>query len=392
MKICLVNEEYPNETNFGGIATYQKLMAESLNALGHQVTVICRSLDYDKQYIENGIKIIRIYIDNSLKDYEKIVQYRKKVAYQLMDLENKDMIDVIECAEWGAELIEYLNYRKTPIVVRLHTPLHIWAEHNQCMLTKTVHENMLLWEKLIIEGADVVTSCTQDLKNKVVSLMNITRQDIQVIPNPANLSNFYPKVLNRTLSNMILFCGSLEMRKGVHVLAKAIPLILSNIDATFMFVGKDTKRNDKSISMRNYIYQTVPECFHSKMEFLGQINNIDLVDIYHTARMAVFPSLYENFPYVVLEAMACQIPIIGSKSGGMPEMIENEVSGLLYSPPDEIELASLIIRIWKDKDFASQCAINAEQSVQTRYEPIAIAKLMIKQYELAIKKFSQIIS
>ena len=61
MKIILVNEEYPNETNFGGIATYQKIVAEEYVRQGHKVTVICRGMNKNQNYIENGVNVIRVF-------------------------------------------------------------------------------------------------------------------------------------------------------------------------------------------------------------------------------------------------------------------------------------------------------------------------------------------
>ena len=61
MKICLVHEEYPDETNFGGIATYQKHLAENLVKKGHEVTVICRGLKEYSDKVINKVRVIRIY-------------------------------------------------------------------------------------------------------------------------------------------------------------------------------------------------------------------------------------------------------------------------------------------------------------------------------------------
>ena len=64
MKICFVHEEYPEETNFGGIATYQKIMAEYYANHGDNVYVITRGKNY-KEYIENRVHIIRVAADNN---------------------------------------------------------------------------------------------------------------------------------------------------------------------------------------------------------------------------------------------------------------------------------------------------------------------------------------
>ena len=85
MKICFVHEEYPEETNFGGIATYQKIMAEYYANHGDMVHVITRGKQ-DRKYIENNVHIIRIASDNDANNIDSIRDYRRKVSKVLVEL------------------------------------------------------------------------------------------------------------------------------------------------------------------------------------------------------------------------------------------------------------------------------------------------------------------
>ena len=114
MKICFVHEEYPLETNFGGIATYQKNMAEELVRQGNEVYVICRGLKEDKNYVENGVNVYRIHVEETENQKNNYINYRKKVAKLLLDLQNKKLIDLIEVPDWGAETIFFEKQRKIP--------------------------------------------------------------------------------------------------------------------------------------------------------------------------------------------------------------------------------------------------------------------------------------
>lgn len=87
MKICFVHEEYPEETNFGGIATYQKIMAEYYANNGDDVFVVTRG-KHDRKYVENNVKIIRVSSENDVTNIDSVKNYRKKL------------------------LMYYLNYRK----------------------------------------------------------------------------------------------------------------------------------------------------------------------------------------------------------------------------------------------------------------------------------------
>ena len=132
--------------------------------------------------------------------------------------------------------------------------------------------------------------------------------------------------------------------------------------------------------MIQYIYSIVPERFHDQLHFVGQITNDRLNEVYNRARLAVFPSIFENFPYVVLESMAAGLPIIGSTSGGMPEMIEEGVSGLLYTPPNDRELAAKILQLYQNPDIADRYGEQAYLKVQ-KFAPLKVAQQTLEVYE-----------
>ncbi|MBR6113297.1 MAG: glycosyltransferase family 4 protein, partial [Bacilli bacterium] len=350
MKICLVHEEYPDETNFGGIATYQKHLAENLVKKGHEVTVICRGLKEYSDKVINKVRVIRIYNEETDDIYNNYYKYRELVSDKLLELQNHNEIEIIEVPDWGAETVLFEKYRKIPLVVRLHTPLVIWSEYNKSKLDDSIHKTMLKWEKKMIESADKVVSCTEILKNLVIDKMNLTRTDIDVIPNPSNVDYFISKKdIKKLKSKTILYCGSIEQRKGVILLAEAIPTIIEKLgNVKFLFVGKDTTRNDKNISTVEYIKEIVPKKYHKNLEFKGQLLNSDLVKIYNSSAIGVYPSLFDNFPYVVLESMACSLPFVGSINSGMKEMTNN--SNYLYDAKTSEDLANKVIELYNNKE------------------------------------------
>ena len=95
MKICFVHEEYPEETNFGGIATYQKIMAEYYANNGDDVFVVTRG-KHDRKYVENNVKIIRVSSENDVTNIDSVKNYRKKVAHVLFELQKNEKIDIFE--------------------------------------------------------------------------------------------------------------------------------------------------------------------------------------------------------------------------------------------------------------------------------------------------------
>ena len=278
MKICLVHEEYPEETNFGGIATYQKNCAEEYVKLGNQVTVICRGLYEDKEYIENGVKIFRIYVKETEDKVQNYIEYRERVCDLLRKLQKEKQFDILEVPDWGAETVFFEKYRKVPLVVRLHTPLKVWLRYNNNDFGK-VKDLMLKWENEMIMKADFVTCCSEALKRLIVQNFDIKESEIMVTPNPANITNFYfDKKIKK--QNKIVFVGSLEERKGVITLAESLNTIFVKYPKLkIQFIGKDTVRNNKNISTIKYVKEIVDKRFLDNIEFLGQIENYKINNI-----------------------------------------------------------------------------------------------------------------
>ena len=388
MKICLVHEEYPDETNFGGIATYQKHLAENLVKKGHEVTVICRGLKEYSDKVINKVRVIRIYNEETEDVYNNYYRYRELVSDKLLELQNHNEIEIIEVPDWGAETVLFEKYRKIPLVVRLHTPLVIWSEYNKSKLDDSIHKTMLKWEKKMIESADKVVSCTEILKNLVIDKMNLTRTDIDVIPNPSNVDYFISKKdIKKLKSKTILYCGSIEQRKGVILLAEAIPTIIEKLgNVKFLFVGKDTTRNDKNISTVEYIKEIVPKKYQKNLEFKGQLLNSELVKIYNSSAIGVYPSLFDNFPYVVLESMACSLPFVGSINSGMKEMTTN--SKYLYDAKTSEDLANKVIELYNNKEDREALSKELRERVISEYSSDIVTDKFIKMYKNAINNYN----
>ena len=386
MKICLVHEEYPEETNFGGIATYQKNIAEEYAKSGHDVYVICRGLQTDQNYIENGVNITRIFVsktDNQIEDY---IEYRKRVAEKLRQLQNENKIEIIEVPDWGAETVLFEPDRQIPLIVRLHTPLEVWLKYNKNNFG-AITDMMLEWEEKMLRAADFVTCCSHALKKMIVEDFQIPENEIYVCPNPANITNFYR---DETIEKQdaIVFIGSLEERKGVIVLAHALNVFFEKFPNTkAILIGKDTDRNSRNISTKEYIYSIVEDKYHSNVEFLGQLPNSNLNFYLNASRVAVFPSLFDNFPYVVLESMLTGIHIVGSRNSGMPEMLEDEAS--IYETGDAESLAKVIERKYclsLEEPICSKNIIRAK----TVYHPTNVCKNNIKIYQTVIHNYTSV--
>ena len=383
MKICLVHEEYPEETNFGGIATYQKCVAEELVRMGNTVYVVTRGLEKDYEYQENGVNVIRVHVKNTDNQINNYITYRKKVAKVLKGLQDKEKIELIEVPDWGAETIFFENLRKIPLVVRLHTPLKVWLKFNKNDFGP-VKDLMLKWEEQMLASADLVTCCSNALKRIILKDFKMHDEDIIVTPNPANVNNFYIDKKTKK-ENKIVYVGSLEQRKGVCVLAKSLNRVFRVFpDLKIEFIGKDTNRNYKNISTVELIYKLVKKKYHSNIVIIGQIPNEEINSHLNSSLVAVFPSLFDNFPYVVLEAMAAGLHIVGSRNSGMVEMLNNDAA--IYKTGSPKSLAQKIIEQY-NVAIIDPYNMNNYNRLLSFYSSNSVCTNLIKTYEEVKNKY-----
>lgn len=321
-------------------------MAEYYASHGHIVHVIARG-KYYKEYIENNVHVIRIASDNDNNSIISVKNYRREISKVLIKMQDNNMIDIIETPDWGANTIFFEPYRKVPIIVRLHTPLKIWLNYNNNDFGKA-KDILLKWENKMLKNADAITSCSELLKELVIKQYKINKEII-TIPNPYNNRNF--KVISKNSNKNLIYVGSLEERKGVILLAKALNKVLSIIDDSHVYiVGKDTNRNSKNISTKEYMLKLISKKYHYRITFVGQVSNSKVNEYLNDAYLAIFPSTFDNYPYTILEAMAAGKNIVCSDNIGNADLVKQ--NNYVYETNNLDDLINKILLTFKNKkDF-----------------------------------------
>lgn len=135
----------------------------------------------------------------------------------------------------------------------------------------------------------------------------------------------------------VLYVGALHRRKGLDYLLSAFLEVLKAYPESILIVGGEGKERGplEELSRRLGIYQ--------KVKFLGWVEQSKLPYLYSAADVCVLPSFYEGLGITVVEALACETPFIGTRVGGIPDVVKNFQGGLLVPPRDSQELAGAII-------------------------------------------------
>ena len=129
------------------------------------------------------------------------------------------------------------------------------------------------------------------------------------------------------------FFGYFGRHKGIHVLLDALPLMRNRDKVIVNLVGDGDQRNA-------YVAHLAANGCSAMVKFMGKIDHLQVTSAYEETDVLVLPSIWhENQPVSICEAMACGLPVIASRMGGMPELVEHMVTGILFESKHAYELA-----------------------------------------------------
>lgn len=181
----------------------------------------------------------------------------------------------------------------------------------------------------------------------------IPEKKLIYLPNFIKTEEFIP-IINQ--GKYILFVGRLSKEKGVLTLLNAV----MGLDVILRIAGDGPMRS----TYENYI----KEKKITNVVFEGYKSGEELKNLFKNAIFLVFPSeCYENAPMTILEAFASGKPVIGSKIGGIPEMVIENKTGLLFNPGNNLELRERIHFLLSHPSLVTQMGKNAGEMVENEY-------------------------
>ena len=345
----------------------------------------------------NKISIFTTSIDSkpSIEKYENIDIHRHSTNFRIIN-RNISFSLFLEATEYQIDVLHahltnspndfviprYTKGKNIPLIVTYHGD----PERNMGgFIYKT---GVFFYAKYILDKvlsyADVIISPSGYYISES-RFLGKYRDKIVVIPNGINIEDFdipYSKEECRDKlglpidENMILFVGILSPYKGPDVLLRAMPKILKNIPNTkLVLVGsggmkEELERLSKKIGIEDYV------------KFVGFVEESLKPLYYKAADVFCLPSTMstESFGIVNLEAMACGVPIVASKIGGIPDAVKDGENGLLVPPRDPEKLADAIIYLLENENIRKKMGKNGREKVED-YSWERIAEMTEKVYK-----------
>ena len=387
MKILMLTWEYPPRI-VGGIARVVHDLSKRLIKDGHEVTVVTYR-EGDAPFFENdkGVKVYRVdnYMINSNNFIDWVLQLNFNLvgkASQIITEEGK--FDVIHAHDWlvasAAKTLK--NSYNIPIISTIHA--------TEAGRNSGIHDEVQRYINdtewmLTYESTEVIVNSNY-MKNELQRLFGLPFEKISVVPNAINLTNYsgiekdYEFRRQYAMDNekIVLFSGRLVYEKGVQHLISAMPKIIEHYhDSKLIIVGKggmidELKGQVDYLGLGNKVY------------FTGYLNNKKLCKMYKCADVAVFPSTYEPFGIVALEAMLAGLPVVVSDVGGLNEIVDHGVDGMKSYAGNPNSIADSILTLLYDHQLAEKIVKNAKQKVKSKYNWTKVAQDTHFVYQKAI--------
>ncbi|MEW5766870.1 MAG: glycosyltransferase family 4 protein [bacterium] len=300
------------------------------------------------------------------------------------------------------DLIHIHNFIQfVPIIRRLNTGVPIVFHAHGVWLTKLDPARVVMSLKqvdLILGVSDYITNSIKqaypEFSDRCFTLYNGVNADL-FSPKGREALAAAKKRASLDGHKVILYAGNLSPEKGVHVLIEAFGQVAEKLPETkLVIIGPDwgilpmeTNRDGDDLEV-DRLKSDYPKRLKSlaakvkgRVEFIDILPQAELACFYNSSEVFVYPSIWkEAFGLPMAEAMACERPVIGTKVGGIPEVIKDKETGLLVTPNDVEALSSAIYFLLTEPSEAGRLGKNGREMVRKNFSWEKIADDLVALY------------
>jgi glycogen(starch) synthase len=394
MQVIMLSWEYPPKI-VGGLSRHVYDLSHALANQGVQVDVITGDHpDAPSEELNGNLSVYRVpvppgndfvhWVHNlnaaSEAKITELLNGKKPARGQKPKFKPITEPTVIHAHDWLSEFAGKALKQKLrlPMVATIHA-----TEHGR---NHGIHNDLqryisgIEWE-LCYEAWRVIC-CSHYMRDEISRVLEVPADKLDIIPNGIDPSKFdlpfdkaeFRKWFARPEEKIVFFVGRMVPEKGVQVLIEAAPEIIGAYnDVKFVIAGGGDKSQviglAESLGVSDRIF------------FTGYIDDETLLKLYNVIDVAVYPSLYEPFGIVALEAMAAKVPVVVTDVGGLREVVDHGVSGLTAWADNPDSLAWALVRILKNPYSARAMANNAYRKVMDQFNWGRIAEQTSAVYD-----------
>jgi glycosyltransferase involved in cell wall biosynthesis len=235
-------------------------------------------------------------------------------------------------------------------------------------------------EARTLHNANVITSVSNKVAKELQKYYRVDGDSVTIIGNGVDTRFYIPRKNKNGDRVYVLYSGRLGHRKGLFDLVKSATYIChEHPEVSFVVTGRgplegNLKKLVKKMKLSN------------RFSFVGFVDRKVLLNYYQNATVYVLPSHYEGFPTVILEAMACGIPVVTTSVGGIAETVVNGKNGFIVPMKNPKAIASAVLKLLENENLRIGMGKIARQTVEKFYSWDKIACKVLECYESAIAR------
>lgn len=339
----------------GGIPVWTRILGAALARQGHRVSLFHLARKDDRVEEQNGLTFVPVRTP-SLRRWPALPpmppwlqDYQRAVCGAVLTRHASDPFDIVSGPIWFAEPLALLRTGAVPIAVSLHT--------SQAMLSAIAADQapetkaLVLAERELLQRAPIIIGNSQAAASEILAATGVAfdAERIRVVPH--GLADHAGAGASEGDGRVrLLFVGRLEHRKGIDTLLDALPVLVEREDVVIDIAGGPSDVDPVPAFRARHAGQP----WLDRVRFHGGVDDATKWRLIAAADIAVIPSRYESFGLVAVEAMMFGKPVISTTAGGIPEVVEHGVTGLLVPPGDAQALADAMRGLIDDADLRAR--------------------------------------
>jgi glycosyltransferase involved in cell wall biosynthesis/GT2 family glycosyltransferase len=402
LRVALVSQGYPPQVE-AGIARWTSMIADGLVKRGVQVHIITSPSpgDGESTHFEQGRWFHRVHpakegfrpLAVKLNLPENISAWTFRVWQEVQAIKTFGL-NVVSFPIWDLEGISMLDDKEVGVVMSLHTSYAMAKPFKPEWNARPIYEYFMV-DKMISAEAEALRKAPLILANSNAIVRDLFASykvdflDRTVVATHGTddiLSD--KKIMLRSSGSplRVLYVGRFEPRKGFDIAVAAASLAASKYpDLEFTFLGGQLDTKARGVLDENKGTSAVEE---DKWRFVGVVNRQELEQAYRDHDVVVMPSRYESFGLVAIESMSAGTPVIALNSGGLGEVVEDNVSGFLVADDEGAKgkIADLIVKCNENRELLHNLSKGARRAFEERFTIDKMVDEVLVAYRKAAAK------
>ena len=333
--------------------------------------------------LDDSVTIHRLDIDpfDPSNVFNTVIDNNQYFVDYAHELAQEAPFDLIHVHDWltGVAGVRLKYEYKIPLLVPMHATER--GRHQGYVPSNTSSHINALEGQLCHEAWRVIV-CSHFMTTELNNYFGTPLDKLIIIPNGIDQDQLYICPSNQQSAlrakyapngeRLLFFVGRIVHEKGLHVLIRAMPGILRDFPETRLLAAGRNSR---------HLYPLTKELrVDHAVHFLDYVTDQQRDWLYQIVDAAVFPSLYEPFGIVALEAMALDCNVIASDVGGLGEVVKHEVNGLTVYPDNPNSIVWAVNRLFNDSAAAAVRRLQAHVQVSQQYSWHTIAQQTVTLY------------